>query len=87
VRVKKKPQISPLRSPRFPVYIGGLAEFMRLSLQKAAYVAIASDVSRKSGYAPVEMTNLFWVNCGFSSQFLRELLGNLRRGCSPGGFD
>jgi hypothetical protein len=39
-RILLKPQVSPLRFPGFPFEIGGIAHFMRLSLKKAAHVAI-----------------------------------------------
>jgi hypothetical protein len=35
------PQISPLRSPGFPVENGALMDPVRLSLRRAAYVAVA----------------------------------------------
>jgi hypothetical protein len=41
VFVTKKPQISPLRYPGFPVEVGGLRDFMRLSLMKAAHVVVS----------------------------------------------
>jgi hypothetical protein len=40
--------------PGFPVEVGGVAIFMRFSLQKTAHAALSSAASRKSGYAPDE---------------------------------
>jgi hypothetical protein len=39
---KKKPQISPLRYPGFPVEVGGVGRHMRLSLKKGAYAVLSS---------------------------------------------
>jgi FKBP-type peptidyl-prolyl cis-trans isomerase len=36
-----EPQVPPLRSPGFPVEVGGAGNFMRLSLRKAAHAALA----------------------------------------------
>jgi hypothetical protein len=49
---RDQPQVPPLRSPGFPVEVGGAAIFMRFSLQKTAHAALSSAASRKSGYAP-----------------------------------
>jgi hypothetical protein len=42
---------SSLGCPGFPVEVGGVAIFMRFSLQKTAHAALSSAASRKSGYA------------------------------------
>jgi hypothetical protein len=39
------------RLPRIPVKVGGVANFMRFSLQKTAHAALSSAANRKSGYA------------------------------------
>jgi hypothetical protein len=41
VRTEKKPQISPLRYPDFLLVLVALVNFMRLSLLKAAHVALS----------------------------------------------
>jgi hypothetical protein len=47
----------PLRYPGFPVELGALANFMRLSLRKAAPAATGEcRVAGNPGYAPVGMT-------------------------------
>ena len=56
VRVKRRPQISPLRSPDFLLNLVALVNFMRLSLTKAAHVVVSGATRRKSGYAAGEQT-------------------------------
>ena len=54
-----EPQISPLRSPGFPVKTRGFdrGRACGLSLRRTAHVVVRQQTrSRKSGYAPVEMT-------------------------------
>jgi hypothetical protein len=46
-------------TPDFLLVLVALANFMRLSLLKAAHAVVSSAAWRKSGYAPVEMTILF----------------------------
>jgi hypothetical protein len=57
---KEKPQISPLRSPGFPVKVGGVVEHHAPFLKRKAHTRPCPvQRGRKSGYAPVEMTILF----------------------------
>ena len=47
------------RSLRFPEFLSrlvALADFMRLSLMKAAHVDLSDVAKQEFGYAPVEMT-------------------------------
>ena len=61
LRGLQKPQISPLRSPEFLSRLVALADFMRLSLMKAAHVGVTGVAKQEFGYAPVEMTNLLQI--------------------------
>ena len=56
---KGAPQIPPLRSPEFLSRLVALANFMRLSLMKAAHVDLSDVAKQEFGYATVGMTNLF----------------------------
>ena len=42
----EKPQVPPLRSPGFPIGVGALANFMRLSLESSTGVADPWDMKR-----------------------------------------
>ncbi len=53
------PQIPPLRSPEFLSRLAALANFMRLSLMKAAHVDLSDVAKQEFGYATVGMTSLF----------------------------
>ena len=44
----EKPQVPPLRSPGFPIGVGALANFMRLSLESSTGVADPRDMKRGS---------------------------------------
>jgi hypothetical protein len=53
----EKPQISPLRSPGFPVEVGGFDQSHAVFLGKKPHAwSLPAARSRKFGYAPVEMT-------------------------------
>ncbi len=52
-------QIPPLRSPEFLSKLMALANFMRLSLRKAAHVDLSDMAKQEFGSATVGMTNLF----------------------------
>ena len=52
-------QVPPLRSPEFLSRLVALANFMRLSLMKAAHVDLSDVAKQEFGYATVGMTNLF----------------------------
>ncbi len=54
----RKPQISPLRYAEFLSRLVALANFMRLSLMKAAHVDLSDIAKQEFGYATVEMTIL-----------------------------
>ncbi len=56
---KGAPQIPPLRSPEFLSRLVALANFMRLSLTKAAHEDLSDIAKQEFGYATVGMTNLF----------------------------
>jgi hypothetical protein len=49
-------EIPPLRSPEFLSRLVALANFMRLSLMKAAHVDLSDVAKQEFGYAPVGMT-------------------------------
>jgi hypothetical protein len=49
-------QIPPLRSPEFLSRLVALANFMRLSLMKAAHVDLSDVAKQEFGYAPGGMT-------------------------------
>ncbi len=55
---KGAPQIPPLRYPEFLSKLMALANFMRLSLMKAAHVDLSDMAKQGFGYATVGMTNL-----------------------------
>ncbi len=57
-------QIPPLRSPEFLLKLMALANFMRLSLMKAAHVDLSDMAKQEFGYATVGMTNLFGEHDG-----------------------
>jgi hypothetical protein len=65
---RRKPQVSPLRYPGFPVEFGGVgnlhAAFLNESRTRGHVQALRG---RKSGYAPVEMTNLLQRSHSFSA--------------------
>jgi hypothetical protein len=57
VRTKKKPRISPLRYPEFPVEFGGVGELHAAFLERKPHTRLRPAMrGRKSGFAPVEMT-------------------------------
>ena len=49
-------QVPPLRSPEFLSRLVALANFMRLSLMKAAHVDLSDVAKQEFGYATVGMT-------------------------------
>jgi hypothetical protein len=53
---KGAPQIPPLRSPEFLSRLVALANFVRSSLTKTAYVDLSDIAKQEFGYAPVGMT-------------------------------
>jgi hypothetical protein len=49
-----KPQVPPLRSPRFPVELGGVGKFHApFSTERPHTWPLGLPLGRKSGYAPV----------------------------------
>ena len=58
----REQQVPPLRYPEFLSRLMALANFMRLSLRKAAHVDLSDGAKQEFGYAPVGMTNLFGVS-------------------------
>ena len=60
--------------PDFLWNMVALTNFMRLSLRKAAYVALASARGRKSGHAPVGGCDFFNFNCGLWPESSEEHL-------------
>jgi hypothetical protein len=59
VNSKKKPQISPLRYPGFPVEVCRVEEHHAPFLKRKAHTQpCPAQRGRKSGYASVEMTIL-----------------------------
>ena len=48
--------VAPLRSPEFLSRLVALADFMRLSLMKAAHVDLSDVAKQEFGYATVGMT-------------------------------
>jgi hypothetical protein len=57
--IEEEQQVPPLRSPEFLSRLVALANFMRLSLMKAAHVDLSDVAKQEFGYATVGMTNLF----------------------------
>jgi hypothetical protein len=56
---EQEPQVSPLRYPGFPVEFGGVADLHAAFLNESRTRGHVQRLrGRKSGYAPVEMTNL-----------------------------
>ncbi len=62
---KGAPQIPPLRSPEFLSKLMALANFMRLSLMKAAHVDLSDMAKQEFGYATVLMNKM--AGAGFAS--------------------
>jgi hypothetical protein len=52
-------QVPPLRCPEFLSGLVALANFMRLSLMKAAHADLSDVAKQEFGYASVGMTSLF----------------------------
>jgi hypothetical protein len=73
-----KPRISPLRYPGFPVQVGGVgkhhAPFLK---ERRTRCLVQYRVAGKSGYAPVEMTNLWVIDDPFPMETRLQLCNNL----------
>ena len=56
----RKETVAPLRYPGFPVELGALAHFKRLSLMKAAYAVVSSAAKQEIRVRSVEK-HIRWV--------------------------
>ena len=76
-------QVPPLRSPEFLSRLVALANFMRLSLMKAAHVDLSDVAKQEFGYAPLPM-NKIW-RAGFVSSLEGPWFG-VKAHCRSLGF-